>query len=224
MAVKQHPWSCLVTLRSHDGHYTHIIGKQGFTVGRSSESDLPIVDPRVSRNHLTVELDGEFVYIKDQESANGTFVNENQLAAGERKIVRAEDVVRLGKYTGKLQFRAIPTPFEMMQKGSYLNYKTAVNEFSAELEKNVRIAVEKEFESTKAKVKKQAAEVLAVAERQADNDYEECLKKCDRQLEATAKKCEEQLGSGRRKSPSDWARPTKSASSKSARRKTRVRN
>jgi membrane-bound lytic murein transglycosylase D len=47
----------------------------GFKVGRSRECDLQIEENSVSRIHLHVRFDGRQWWLKDLESANGTFMN-----------------------------------------------------------------------------------------------------------------------------------------------------
>ncbi len=51
-------------------------------VGRSPELDIFLVDPSVSRNHAVLEPQGDYVFVRDAGSTNGTFVN------GERVEVR----------------------------------------------------------------------------------------------------------------------------------------
>src|SRR5690242_20832143 len=46
-----------------------------FTVGRKTEKDLVITDPRVSRDHAIITSDdGEF-FVIDQSSRHGTYLN-----------------------------------------------------------------------------------------------------------------------------------------------------
>jgi hypothetical protein len=44
-------------------------------VGRSSEADLPLGDPEVSRRHARFEAERGVVYLTDLQSSNGTFLN-----------------------------------------------------------------------------------------------------------------------------------------------------
>ncbi|MDX1488099.1 MAG: FHA domain-containing protein, partial [Acidiferrobacterales bacterium] len=45
-------------------------------VGRGSEADIPIEEPRVSRRHALFKVNSKgHVTIEDQDSSNGTFVN-----------------------------------------------------------------------------------------------------------------------------------------------------
>lgn len=46
-----------------------------FTVGRHSSSDLPIVDSRLSRDHVLIERRGDAYFVSDRGSSNGTKLN-----------------------------------------------------------------------------------------------------------------------------------------------------
>ena len=61
-----------------------------FTVGRRTDRDLVMADPRVSREHAQFvrELDG--TYIVDQSSRHGTFVNGERV--DRRKLARNDRV------------------------------------------------------------------------------------------------------------------------------------
>ena len=51
----------------------------------------------VSRIHASIRLDGESYYIEDLGSANGTYINHNSLAKGNRHLLVAGDRISLGK-------------------------------------------------------------------------------------------------------------------------------
>jgi adenylate cyclase len=44
-------------------------------LGRALSSDLPVLDPTVSRRHAELQVEGESVSLRDLGSSNGTFVN-----------------------------------------------------------------------------------------------------------------------------------------------------
>ena len=52
---------------------------QLLTVGRADDADLTLVDPRVSRLHVTLELRPDAVYVLDHGSRNGTYLGANRL-------------------------------------------------------------------------------------------------------------------------------------------------
>ena len=54
--------------------------------GRGSEADHRLPDDGLSRLHATVYRDGDRVWVVDENSTNGTFVNGQQVkAAGQRQ-------------------------------------------------------------------------------------------------------------------------------------------
>ncbi|MFN2616877.1 MAG: FHA domain-containing protein [Thermoleophilaceae bacterium] len=67
---------------------------RGATLGRSDAVDLHVDDPFASSAHARIFPRGEFMYIEDMGSTNGTYLNGRQLAAAER--LKAADVVRIG--------------------------------------------------------------------------------------------------------------------------------
>jgi len=46
-----------------------------FTVGRRTDRDLVLTDPRVSREHAVLMRENDGIYVEDQNSRQGTFVN-----------------------------------------------------------------------------------------------------------------------------------------------------
>jgi pSer/pThr/pTyr-binding forkhead associated (FHA) protein len=68
--------------------------EQTLTVGRTSQCDLQLDDPSVSRRHCTITLlVNGLLEVKDLESANGTFINERPI---KEAAARAGDLIRLG--------------------------------------------------------------------------------------------------------------------------------
>ena len=68
------------------------------TIGRSSENDVPVSDPKVSRHHLQiVQHDNGSYTLSDFGSTNGTYVN-GQRVYGEI-ILSPNDIVRIGDTT-----------------------------------------------------------------------------------------------------------------------------
>jgi predicted component of type VI protein secretion system len=63
------------------------------TIGRNPDSDIVLIDERVSRIHCGLRLwDGEY-YLKDLKSRNGTFVNGNRI---EVTTLKPGDEVKVG--------------------------------------------------------------------------------------------------------------------------------
>ena len=65
------------------------------TMGRASNADVPIEDPFASSAHARIFPRGQFMYIEDMGSTNGTYLNGRQLRRPEQ--LKTADVVRIGE-------------------------------------------------------------------------------------------------------------------------------
>lgn len=63
-------------------------------VGRSSQTDLPLLDGEVSRRHARFDSEDGFVYVTDLGSRNGTYLNGERIA--ESIEVRLGDTIDIG--------------------------------------------------------------------------------------------------------------------------------
>ncbi|MEA2475251.1 MAG: hypothetical protein QOE06_3166 [Thermoleophilaceae bacterium] len=64
------------------------------TVGRSPTADVRIDDPYASSAHARIFPRGQFMYIEDMGSTNGTYLNGRQLRKPEQ--LRVADTIRIG--------------------------------------------------------------------------------------------------------------------------------
>ena len=64
------------------------------TLGRSPTADVRIDDPYASSAHARIFPRGQFMYIEDMGSTNGTYLNGRQLRKPEQ--LRVADTVRIG--------------------------------------------------------------------------------------------------------------------------------
>jgi hypothetical protein len=64
------------------------------TMGRAPSSDVPIEDPFASAAHARIFPRGQFMYIEDMGSTNGTYLNGRQLRRPEQ--LKVADTVRIG--------------------------------------------------------------------------------------------------------------------------------
>ena len=86
------------------------VGPGGVRLGRSSSNDISIPDEELSRNHCLIEQSGEAgVRITDLASANGTFVNGEQLFSDPREL-RAGDSIEVGSTTISVVGDSGPAP------------------------------------------------------------------------------------------------------------------
>jgi len=75
-----------------------IIENDRTSFGRGSDADHRPPDDGLSRLHATVYRDGDHVWIVDENSTNGTFVNGEQVH-GAGTPLRDGDVIRIGNHT-----------------------------------------------------------------------------------------------------------------------------
>lgn len=66
----------------------------GATMGRADSADIPVDDPFASSAHARVFNRGDYMYVEDMGSTNGTYLNGRQLRQAER--LKVADVVRIG--------------------------------------------------------------------------------------------------------------------------------
>ena len=67
----------------------------GLRIGRAPESDVKLDAPGLSRRHAILWMDGEQVFIRDEGSTNGTYVNDALLTPGEPRLVQPGDVISI---------------------------------------------------------------------------------------------------------------------------------
>ena len=67
--------------------------KAPFSIGRKTENDLVISDPRVSREHAIIVQETDGFYVVDKGSKLGTFVNGERI---ERRKLNANDKIEFG--------------------------------------------------------------------------------------------------------------------------------
>src|ERR1700691_2624989 len=70
-----------------------MLNRTPFNVGRKVDKDLVIADPRVSRDHAQIVLEGDDFYLIDQGSKHGTFVNGERI---QRQKLERNDRLEFG--------------------------------------------------------------------------------------------------------------------------------
>jgi hypothetical protein len=66
----------------------------GATMGRSDNAEIRVDDPFASSAHARIFARGDFMYVEDMGSTNGTYLNGRQLRSAER--LKVADVIRIG--------------------------------------------------------------------------------------------------------------------------------
>lgn len=68
------------------------------SVGRGNDNDLVLGSKQISRNHAQLSVLNGQLYVKDLESSNGTFINDERIAANESKQLAAEDTLGFASF------------------------------------------------------------------------------------------------------------------------------
>jgi len=104
--------------RGHKLLGRHKFSQRSVNVGRGYHSDVIITDPHVCAEHLSIEFDGDNWRIVDQDSINGSFLDEGKKPA-HGHIIHSGDIITLGKSQIRVVFPHHPvatsislSPFE----------------------------------------------------------------------------------------------------------------
>jgi len=69
--------------------------KKRVSIGRTKENDIVLENRGVSRKHAQIEFNDDAAVVIDNESLNGTFVNNRRVA---EEMLRDNDIITIGKY------------------------------------------------------------------------------------------------------------------------------
>ncbi len=72
-----------------------VADKKRISIGRTSDNDIALENRGVSRKHAQIEFNDKAAVIIDNESLNGTFVNNRKVT---EEILHDNDVITIGKY------------------------------------------------------------------------------------------------------------------------------
>ncbi len=73
-----------------------ITEKRRISIGRTSDNDIVLENRGVSRKHAIIEINPQNTVIIDNESLNGTFVNDRRV---EEDLLQDNDTITIGKYS-----------------------------------------------------------------------------------------------------------------------------
>jgi len=77
------------------------------TIGRVEDNTFQIPEPSISSHHCEVLLQGNEVKIRDLDSTNGTFINDQPITEA---VLPPGQILRLGKVEIRLESAAASTP------------------------------------------------------------------------------------------------------------------
>jgi hypothetical protein len=87
------PRLVVVAAMGHEPGTTFDVGA-GATMGRSESAEIRVDDPFASSAHARIFERGDFMYVEDMGSTNGTYLNGRQIRTSER--LKVADVIRIG--------------------------------------------------------------------------------------------------------------------------------
>src|SRR5262245_31412616 len=100
-------------LRLHPGQGDPIeIEKDRVLIGRDRTADVRLTDSSISRKHATIERRGEEWVITDGGSANGTFLDDVQVAEG---VLRDGQTLRLGAARFRVELEPTIAPTQTIR-------------------------------------------------------------------------------------------------------------
>src|SRR5436309_510831 len=83
-----------LTVSSGEKTFQREVCPDGLSIGRSSQNDLVLEDPGVSRSHARIARFADGFYLIDAGGKNGTFINERRVVAP--TLLRGGDAIRVG--------------------------------------------------------------------------------------------------------------------------------
>ena len=100
------------------------------TVGRVEDNAFQIPDASVSSHHCEVILQGEEVLIRDLNSTNGTFINNEPVTEA---VLKPSAMLRLGNIELRLEAAAAPAPAKkVLDRTQVMNQGVKASELESE--------------------------------------------------------------------------------------------
>ena len=69
------------------------------SVGRGSDNDVVLGSKQISRNHAVLSVLNGKLYVKDLNSSNGTFINDERIETNESKYLEADDTLGFASFS-----------------------------------------------------------------------------------------------------------------------------
>ena len=106
------------------------------SVGRGSDNDVVLGSKQVSRNHAVLSiLDGR-LYVKDLDSSNGTFINEQRIEGNTSSLLQVDDTIGFASFSFQVNAPLAATDTEalapMVVEDSVAETEPVVAETTAE--------------------------------------------------------------------------------------------
>lgn len=85
----------IVVHRPTHREQVYTLHQDQIALGRSEDCDIVLSERSVSRHHAEIAYDRHDYYLVDLESGNGTRLNTTRLHAGERQLLRSNDIISI---------------------------------------------------------------------------------------------------------------------------------
>lgn len=95
------PTRLQVSVEISDGQaesFPYIFDQDRIVIGRGAGADIRIPHPAVSERHATISRNGPNHFVTDENSTNGTYVNQDQLVAGRAKPLAAQHIISIAHF------------------------------------------------------------------------------------------------------------------------------
>ena len=83
------------------------IGSTITQIGRENTCQIMLGDPLVSRIHATLWVEADVLYVRDEYSSNGAFVNEDPIAPEQPRRLSVGDQLRVGNTTFSVRYARV---------------------------------------------------------------------------------------------------------------------
>ena len=104
-SIQGAPQPLLIEVRSDGTCVEHPLNRPELGIGRSSSCDIPLPDGRASKNHARVVFRENALHVEDQNSRNGTKVNDERVQS---KPLVPGDIIQIGQTS--LVYLLAPAP------------------------------------------------------------------------------------------------------------------
>lgn len=91
------PISICVKINSSKGEKSVVVKSASFFIGRGHDCTIRIDNSGISRTHVEISFEDGILYVADQGSSNGTFLNGTKLTGFQRVSTNPTDKIALGR-------------------------------------------------------------------------------------------------------------------------------
>ncbi len=87
---------CLEAVTDTSNKWLVAIKSVPLVIGRADDCDLKLIDGLISRRHSEIHISSDLLWIRDLESTNGTYVNQQKVENAQ--LLEPNDIISIGKH------------------------------------------------------------------------------------------------------------------------------